>query len=287
MKEMDSEKNFEKPRQLILISDLDGSLLDHHTYSFEPAKPLLQRLSQDGIPVVLCTSKTELEVIELRSRLQNDCPFIVENGAAVFLPQGQFIKKPEGCKERADYWVYEFCPPREHWLRLFEEAKSIFPNCIEHFAAMSVARVAEITGLSLDEAERAKARGYGEPLQWQGTDQQLQKFSQWFESRGAKVLKGGRFIHVAGAGDKGRALQWLVDQYQQQLTEKKVVSMALGDSQNDVAMLEQADFAVVIRSPSHPPPHLQRSQATFVTDLFGPQGWVQGVQYWLESFNQL
>lgn len=272
----------EKPSQLIIISDLDGSLLDHHSYSFAPAEPLLEELILRHVPVVLCTSKTEQEVLELRHRLNNHSPFIVENGAAVFLPREEFPEKPEGCQRQGAYWVYEFCPPREHWLQLFEQARAMFPDCIEHFATMTAERVAELTGLSLEQAGRAQARGYGEPMLWSGSEDQLRQFTDWFEARGARVLKGGRFIHVAGASDKGRALQWLVDQYQQRLPEKSVVSMALGDSHNDVAMLEQANFAVVIRSPAHPPPQLKRSEATFVTDFYGPEGWVQGVQYWCE-----
>lgn len=272
-------------RQVIIISDLDGSLLDHHSYSFDPARPMLKQLSERSIPVALCTSKTELEVLELRQRLNNNSPFIVENGAAVFLPRDQFPVKPDGCVQHGDYWLYSFCPPHSHWLSLLETAKAEFANAFDHFSAMSAEKVADLTGLSLDEAERAKARGYGEPLQWLGSELQLQQFTRWFEARGARVLKGGRFVHLSGLSDKGQALQWLVQQYQQLHPENRPLSIALGDSHNDVAMLEQADFAVVIRSPTHAPPQLQRSTGVFISDAYGPEGWVQGVGYWLDEIN--
>ena len=72
---------------LLVFSDLDGSLLDHYTYSFLEALPTVNLLEQLNIPLVLASSKTRAEIIELRSALGNRHPFIVENGAAVFIPQ--------------------------------------------------------------------------------------------------------------------------------------------------------------------------------------------------------
>ncbi|MGA0327631.1 MAG: hypothetical protein ACO3OK_11595, partial [Limisphaerales bacterium] len=41
----------------VVVTDLDGSLLDHHTYSFEAALPALSVLKEEGIPLILNTSK--------------------------------------------------------------------------------------------------------------------------------------------------------------------------------------------------------------------------------------
>ncbi|MBR9910573.1 MAG: HAD-IIB family hydrolase [Gammaproteobacteria bacterium] len=276
-----SSKSSSNSMQLVIITDLDGSLLDHHSYSYAAAVPRLAELAAAEVPVVLCTSKTLAEVAELRDELGNQSPFIVENGAAVYLPRDYFAQLPPGCVRRGDYDVFEFCPPRSHWLELLEQAKQAFPDAFDHFAAMSVARVAELTGLSLAQAERARDRGYGEPLQWLASDEVLQAFSRWFAERGARVLRGGRFVHVAGQSDKGRALRWLVSCYQQAQPQRQWVSLALGDSHNDVDMLEQADCAVVIRSPSHAAPTVSGNDNVYVTRGYGPAGWVEGVDYWL------
>ena len=42
----------------LIFTDLDGSLLDHHSYSFAPAVPLLAELDALGIPVIPITGKT-------------------------------------------------------------------------------------------------------------------------------------------------------------------------------------------------------------------------------------
>ena len=46
----------------LIFTDLDGSLLDHESYSFAAAVPLLQELASACIPVVPVTSKTRVEI---------------------------------------------------------------------------------------------------------------------------------------------------------------------------------------------------------------------------------
>ena len=46
----------------LVFTDMDGTLLDHHTYSFEAAKPALKALEEKDIPVVPTTSKTFAEL---------------------------------------------------------------------------------------------------------------------------------------------------------------------------------------------------------------------------------
>ena len=84
--------------QPIIFTDLDGTLLDHYSYSFEAAIPMLGKLEDLGIPVIPITSKTFAEVSRLRDQLNNRHPFIVENGAAIAIPKNYF-------DARLDNWV--------------------------------------------------------------------------------------------------------------------------------------------------------------------------------------
>ncbi|MDO8862561.1 HAD hydrolase family protein [Haliea sp. E1-2-M8] len=103
-------------RLLLVFSDLDGSLLDHRDYSFRAALPGLEALREREIPLIFCSSKTRAEIEPLRARLDNRDPFIVENGAAVFIPRGSFGQTPPDCRREDDGWVREFAPPRQRWL---------------------------------------------------------------------------------------------------------------------------------------------------------------------------
>ncbi|WP_340638223.1 hypothetical protein [Salinicola tamaricis] len=54
---------------LLVFTDLDGSLLDHHSYDWQPAAPWLERLAAAGVPVIPTTSKTRAELLALRREL--------------------------------------------------------------------------------------------------------------------------------------------------------------------------------------------------------------------------
>ena len=270
----------------LIFSDLDGSLLDHDTYSHAAADALLAKLEQAQTPVILTTSKTRAEVEALRVALSNKHPFITENGAAVYIPQGYFESKPEGCIERDDFWVYSFSQPRSHWLSILDNAKKKFPYSFSHFAAMKEEVISQVTGLSLQQALQANTREYGEPISWLGVESAKQVFIQWLEEQGGHVLQGGRFLHLSGFCDKGKALAWLTEEYKKQQVqqdEKEFTAVALrtiavGDSDNDVAMLEAADLALIIRSPVHAPPKLKRVRGFFISEEFGPVGWNSGLR---------
>ena len=70
----------------IIFTDLDGTLLDHDTYSWKPAESALKLARKMNIPVIFCTSKTRAEVEIYRKSIGNKHPFIAESGEAIFIP---------------------------------------------------------------------------------------------------------------------------------------------------------------------------------------------------------
>lgn len=79
-------------KNFIIFTDLDGTLLDYNTYSFEPALPALQLLKEKGIPLIICSSKTRKEIEYYRKKLDNLHPFISENGGGIFIPESSKLK---------------------------------------------------------------------------------------------------------------------------------------------------------------------------------------------------
>ena len=74
----------------IIFTDLDGTLLHPVTYSFEAARPALELIRKNNIPLVLCSSKTRAELLLYQKRLSIRAPFVSENGGGVFAPAGYF-----------------------------------------------------------------------------------------------------------------------------------------------------------------------------------------------------
>jgi predicted mannosyl-3-phosphoglycerate phosphatase (HAD superfamily) len=98
-------------------------------------------------------------------------------------------------------------------------------------------------------------------------------------------LIGGRFLHVSGQCDKGKAIQWLKRIYEHFCPDKCFTSLAIGDSQNDVAMLETADLALLIPSPVNALPSLKRHHDGMQAAHCGPRGWAEGVQQVLQQLH--
>lgn len=272
-----------KQKQWLIFTDMDGSLLDHHNYHFDEAVPTLQVLEAHHIPVIPVTSKTQAEVELLRDSLNNSHPFIVENGAAVFIPTGYFKQQPADTIEKNGYWIKEFVEPRSRWQSLIDAIRPRYQGEFKTFAEAGIDGIIAMTGLNVHAAARAARRQYGEPIAWQGNGNLKQHFIRELQEAGAHILEGGRFMHVSGDCDKGRAIQWLEQVYQTVIPERKMLSLAIGDSQNDKAMLEAADYALLIRSPVHPLPTVERSDNIFVSNHTGPKGWAEGVSQILDA----
>lgn len=258
----------------VIFTDMDGTLLDHHTYSFEAAKPTLGALEAQGIPVIPTTSKTYAEMIELRKTIGLNGPFIIENGAAAYIPHGFFKQKPAGTVWQDGFWCKSFISAKGYWLKLLEIVKADFGDDFNHFSNMEIDEIQASTGLDEASAIRAAQRQFGEPVLWRGSEDRKEAFLQAIRERGGYPLEGGRFIHISGDCNKGTALLWLMEEYQRQQP-GPTQSVALGDSQNDVAMLEAANIAVRIASPDHPPPSLLKEEQVFTSTRFGPQGWAE------------
>ena len=262
---------------VLIFTDLDGTLLDHYTYDTSAASETIDELNCRDIPIIFNTSKTQAEVLEIRSRFKFSHPFVIENGAAVFIPSGYFANKPDDCEAVGEYWVKSFCHTRGHWLEMLANHAHQFNGEYKGFSQFTITELAKLTGLSEHNSEQALNRQYSEPLHWLGDESTKALFIEYMEELGAFILQGGRFMHVSGYCDKGQAQAWLIEQYKAQGAHKNYTAIALGDSDNDTAMLEQADIAVQIKSPVHGFTQLTRKTNVIQSQGFGPVGWAESL----------
>ena len=271
----------------LLFTDLDGTLLNHYDYNYSAALPAIQSLRAQDVPWILTTSKTAAEVIELRAELDNHYPFIVENGAGIFWKAGSLLHRYLPKHDFVQHWGegFEYVSLNKvlmpEMLQRAESYKKQFKLNFIGFSDMSVQQVAECTGLSLIKAAKAKQRHFSEPLLWRDTEDNLLKFQKALEPYGLQLIKGGRFVHLMGLSNKGLALKWLAHYYHQAWSQP-IQTMALGDGNNDIPLLEASDCPVIIRSPVNPPPKVNHPNV-MVTQENGPLGWNQAVLNWLEK----
>lgn len=265
----------------LVFTDLDGSLLDHDSYSAADAQPAVDLLDALGIPLIYASSKTRAEIELLRRQLDNRHPFIVENGAAICIPVGYFAQQPAGTQQRDGLWVHELARPRAVWTRLLEQLSDRFPGQFDYFNRAGPEGIAAMTGLAPRQAALANAREYSEPVKWLGDEANRTTFLAACQDAGARVLRGGRFYNVASDCDKGRALTWLREQFALATGFEHICDLAAGDGENDVPMLLQAETALLVRAPQRSFPALVRTTGVIHSDLVGPAGWAEGVTAWL------
>ena len=252
------------PAKIVVFSDLDGTLLDHDTYSWDAAKPALERLQALDIPVVLASSKTAAEITLLQHELGLEGnPAIVENGSGVIGLSGE---TPAGTYRELR--------------RSLETMPDEFRDQYRGFGDMTVEDVAAVTGLTPDAAHRAKRRDFSEPGIWSGSDSDLQAFQTALAEHGITAQQGGRFLTLSFGKTKADAMDEIIAMYRPDHT------LALGDAPNDRAMLEKADHGVIVANPHRAPmPKLDGEDSGRITrtDLPGPQGWNAAVTAFLDE----
>jgi mannosyl-3-phosphoglycerate phosphatase len=258
----------------IFFSDLDGTLLDHRTYGYEPARPALDALHAAGVPLVFCTSKTRLETERWRRTLSNSHPFIVENGGAIFVPEGYFGPDVSYDKRDGGYRILEFGRPYPELRQALGEIRASTGLPLRGFGDMTVDEISERCGFTHQDAALAAMREYDEPFV--GIEEgMLPQVVREVEERGLRVVSGGRFHHLIGGSDKGRAVRTLRSFYEAGLG--RVSTVGLGDGANDVPMLRTVDVPVLVRRPDGS--HLEVSDlpGLIIAPYSGPEGWRDAV----------
>ena len=182
-------------RKIIVFTDLDGTLLDHGTYSFCEAEDALELLRVKGVPLILCSCKSRDEIKVYRKKLSNNEPFISENGGAIFIPEGYGNLKCEFDKIDDGYLVIEIGSEYKTLVDVFEKIKRRTGINIKSITEFTIDEIVELTGLSREEAFLAK-REYTLPFIIYGGEEDIKSIKDEILSSGLNYTEGARFVHL-------------------------------------------------------------------------------------------
>ncbi len=275
----------------IIFTDLDGTLLDSD-YLFREALPALELIKNNSVPLVLCSSKTKMEIEHIRKKMINSHPFISENGGGIFIPKGYFqfqiTNLPAGRQgfklqitEDEQYSVIklgaDYTELRNELAGLRYEGYNT-----RGFGDMSIREVSELTGLKHSDAKRAKERDFDEPFVFNGNSKAIAGLKRRIRAKGFNYTQGELF-HIMGNSDKGRAVNILKRLYAKQY--RKIVTIALGDSPNDIEMLQNVDYPVAVQKKdgSYNRELVRKVNGCIKADGIGPEGWSRAVIELLET----
>lgn len=255
--------------KLIIFTDLDGTLLHPTTYSFEDAIPALELIKEKNIPLVLCSSKTKKEIEVYRERLENKHPFISENGGGIFMPEGYFHFPVEG-KIEDGYKVITIGRPYEEIRKVLSVLREGLNIKVKGFGDMSAEEIAVLAGLPLYEAEFTKARDFDEPFIFAEGEPRITEFLNAIEGAALKWTQG-RFYHILGDNDKGKAVSMLKESYKKEYRE--IATVGLGDSLNDLPFLKEVDYPVIIQREDGSYEKRINLPNLIKSNGVGPKGW--------------
>ncbi|MBD3388568.1 MAG: HAD-IIB family hydrolase [Candidatus Altiarchaeales archaeon] len=251
----------------IVYSDLDGTLLDG-SYSFEEARSALNMLRERCIPLVLCSSKTRSEIEEYRGRMGLNDPFISENGSAIYVPDGTFSFDFDYDEIIGGHRVIGFGRRSGEVRRRIEEIREVEGLDFKTFNDLTAEELSVESGLQVGEAVLAKQREYSEVIL--GLDDRERDI---LEENGLNVVGGGRYFCVCES-DKGTAVKTLTGLYRR--AHPNVKTIGLGDSRNDVGMLEAVDIPVLVQKPDGSYENMGLD-GIVRADGVGPVGWASAL----------
>jgi len=248
----------------IVFSDLDGTLLDHETYSYEKAKNSLEVLSKKEIPLIFCTSKTRAEIEYWRKKIGNKDPFISENGGGIFIPKSYFTFDFNYNEKDKNNYVINLGANYNKLKQSINKLKEKFE--IKSFSDMSTNEIANDANLNLTQAKLAKKREYDLPFKILNKNQE-EEIIRYIKKQGLKITTGGRYHHLIGDNNKGEAVKILSRLYKKKFD--NIYTIGVGDSENDFAMLDVVDspYLVMKKDGSY-----ASSDYTLAGDV-GPAGW--------------
>jgi mannosyl-3-phosphoglycerate phosphatase len=257
---------------LIVYTDLDGTLLDAATYTYAPAQPALGLLEERRIPLVFCTSKTRAEVEIWRERLANHHPFIVENGGALYIPEGYFPPPFQAPASRYGYAVIELGTRYPDLVEMLRQASAEAGCRVVGFNDLTAEALARMCDMPVAEAALAKSREYDEPFRI--IDGPRDALLAAIVRRKGRLLRGGRFYHLVGANDKVHCVNLLTHFYQRAFG--AVDTIGLGDALNDSAFLNAVDTPILLKSPDTDRLMAAVPRGRLIASS-GPAGWNEAI----------
>ena len=229
--------------QTVIFTDLDGTLLDRHTYSFAKARKALNEIRKMKIPLVLCSSKTKAEIEIYRRKLHNNDPFVPEDGSAIYIPENYFSFKFPHDRKEGRYKVIELGMP-VHYILHFNRFLKFRGIDFIGFNDVTPEYIQAVTNLPKREAVLTKKRSYSEPLILldKKHEKSLRKIAA---QHSLNVLRTGRYFVIVGNTSKGKAIGKLISLFRKKYG--KVRSVAFGNSENDFEMLRTVDEGFIVR----------------------------------------
>lgn len=277
----------------VILTSLEGNLLDPETSSCGAARQALAALDRRAIPVILVSSKTRAQLENIRTQLELEHPFIAEEGSIICIPKHYF---PESILDEQWSYLppYHVCVlglPYEQIQEGLHQIRQKLGLGLIGYGDWTTTELAMALGISKDEAERAQQREFSEIFSYSGEPSLLQaafsQLAQQFSNYSIHLhpLKKRALLNHWYFSARQRnslpAAQILLNCYQKHLG--AISSLGIGNALTDASFLRYSSQSLVLPSPEAEDLWAMAEKTWKRGELGGPEGWNEAVLSWLEE----
>ena len=265
-------------RQIVVVTEIEGTLLEPGTHSLLKQREGFEFLAAHGIPLVIHSKRTRAEIERLRQSLDLLAPFISEHGSALFLPHGSFPFVPDQAHQSLSGEVVEFGRKYADVVDALKVALRESGVDVVNFSELAIEEVARELHIANLEAQLVKLREYSELFRLvEDDDATLGRLTNALRRRGLRPVRQGRYYLVSATPDSAESLRTLRGLWRLAWGDHVVVG--IGESEDDVRWLQQADVAVIVHGdrPHLPIRALAKLPTVHVSRWTGRLGWSEAI----------
>ena len=255
-----------------VFSDLDGTILDFKDYSYKKAEEGIYILKKKKIPLILVSSKTLIEMKEIQKELRLTTPFIFENGGGIAFPSSDNTIQN-------NYHIETTGKEKEELMQKIGYVKKSVKTPIKTLFEMDLSEIIEMTNLSMKSAELIKKRSTTIPFVPINSTARIDIDTANSLLKGHKiaVTKGGRFYHFSSIeANKGNAVNKVIEYLKDFNNTNKIITIAVGDSENDIPMFKVVDIPVLVKK--HDKTQIETGINIKKTESIGPEGFTEAIK---------
>ena len=257
--------------KFIIFSDMDGTFLDHNTYSYSKAMPAIKKIRRNKVPLIFCSSRVSHEMGHYYRKIKMAHPFISENGAAICIPKNYFKFSFKADIIKGHYKVIQFGTSYHRLREVLVKIKKETGYKIKGFGDLTLKELSENANISIKKVRLAKQREFTEPfILYKGS---IEKIKKLITKNKLHYTKGGRYHYIMGKNDKGKAVNAL-----KKLFRKKygnIATIGIGDGLNDLPMLKNVDYGYQVKN--HKGQYSFKHKDIIRINKIGPEGFNHAV----------
>ena len=226
-------------KQIIIFTDIDGSLLNRDTFRFDEIEDYFRKLVSKGIKIIPNSSKTEAELLDFNKEYNLNLSFIAENGSSIHRLNLIHKNLPEkvslGRSTDQIYGIYN------------ENIPYHLKDKITFISRLNSKEQQEIFGLPSYKIKIALERNHSLPIQFNGTESEKNEFINIMTDSGLTIQTGGRIMNICDKTNKSKAMLKTIELIKGEMNDE-IITIGVGDNHNDIEMLKNSDYACLVKN---------------------------------------